>query len=250
MSDDQTKTSDESQKDGGAPDQSGTPGTPEAGSRDAESGEKDYKAMYQQLLEREEGWKKQVEEAKRIKQEREEVVAQPPAAPDDYQQRMQKLVDLSQRAAESGDPAAALILEERAERLRLEREIVLRDQLSELPADQRKETYQYFSKNAHRLGDIRAARAELDAPGLKSEVERLRKELEQLKKAPDPEVVHNAAPTHGRETTARGNKVVNMTEDQFDAEYTRIAQTQGSVAARQFAGRLNGPNPTIRLGRG
>lgn len=110
----------------------------------------------------------------------------------------------------------------------MERKLELDGQLATMPADERAAVKEHFRKNHWRLGDMHAARAELNAPKYESELQRLREENERLKRGPDPEVM-NAPPTGGREVSARERKS-KMTEAQFDQQANQIRASKGELA--------------------
>lgn len=116
---------------------------------------------------------------------------------------------------------------------RLERRMELEGQLAEMPADERGEVRDHFVRNWRRLGDMKAARAEIRETKLDQENRELRDRLAKLERGPDPEVM-NAPPTHGREITARQTKAKEWTEEQFDAEAERTRNTQGELAYLKF----------------
>jgi hypothetical protein len=248
---DQTKTTGTLDQDGGdALEQSGTAGTPESEqSRDAESGsEPDYKALYLQS-------KDAVEERNRLKAELEELkggsTPPPVAESPDVQAKTDQIEDVLSKAEafrKQGDPVAAIALETRAELLATQRDLILERQLNRIPQDSQDAVVKHFNKNRHRLGDINAAYAEINAPRYQKENEELRKEIEVLKRGPDPEV-QKAPPTHGREISARERKFKEMTEDEIQAEAARLERDKGYSARVDFLKGLNGPNPSIRLKR-
>lgn len=232
---DQTNTTDATSQDDAALESPGTSGTPAGDGRDGESTGKDYKALYEQLVEREEGWKRQVQEAKEIKAKLAEAEASPPMpAAREEDDAEAEIVRLNQELAAKGDPAARLALMERERRLALTRELVVDRQLSRLPEDEAKEVFAHIQKNPGRFGDVQAARNDLRAQRMDDELKRLREENERLKRGPDPEVA-KAPPTVGREFSARETKAREMSYDDYDSERANLSPMEALRRSAEVA---------------
>jgi len=74
----------------------------------------------------------------------------------------------------------------------------------------------HYRNNKHRLGDLKAAIAEVEAGDLRKKTADLTAELAALRKKPDPDVI-NAPATHGREITATNTKKRKMTGAKYDS---------------------------------
>ena len=216
MNTDQSKTTDEGATDGAALESAGTGGTQDSRGRDAET--VDWEARAKQLQEREEAWKRQVEEAKEVKARlaEYEASASSPAVREDEDEEAE-LLRVNQELARRGDAAAKLALRERDARLRAERQATVDRHLSRLPEAEAKEVEEHIRKNPGRFGDVAAARNDLRASKQDDEVKRLRDEVERLKRKPDEDVA-KVPPTQGREYSARETKAREKTYDEFDAE--------------------------------
>ena len=218
---DETQTTGTPDQDGGdAVEQTPTAGTPETDGRDAESDKVVIsKDQWNVALK----WKADAEEAKRLKaqlEEQQDDEVQPPDEPVAAPPKGSFEWFLA-----NGDPVAR-------RQAMFERKVELDAQLAEMPADERESVKAHWRKNHHRLGDMKAARAELNASKYEAEMQRLREENERLKRGPDPEVMH-APPTGGREVTARERKT-KMTEAQFDDAAGHIRRTQGELAYMKY----------------
>lgn len=158
-----------------------------------------------------------------------ERLAQSPAAPDtprtetdEYGAALQATRDF----AAKGDPVAKLTLQVLERNEQLERGIgdafTARDIAD--PAE-RALAVAHLNKNRHRLGDLPAALAEVRAARLGKELAAAQKELERMRKAPDPDVV-GAPKTGGREGPAQTTSArKGVTSAQFDAEVARLTAT-------------------------
>jgi len=216
---------------------SATTGTPEADGRDAgtSSGEPtadDYKALYLKQ-------KSEVEEARRLKAELEQLRARPeppPAAHDDdgeddseddegllTDDERAELIDLANR----GDRASkAALKQDRALRQMRQREGALVRNIADTlhlkdisDEAERREVYNHYARNRRRLGDIKAAHAEVSARKLAAENAKLRADVERLSKQPPRDVVR----THSREVTSSEAKARReMTYAEFDGEVARL----------------------------
>ena len=223
---DQSKTTDDGATDGAALESAGTGGTQGSGSRDAET--VDWEARAKQLQEREEAWKRQVEEAKEVKArlaEYEASASSPAVREDESERAMERLIANDPKVAAIiranpaliHDPALVLIAEEREARTRAERQATLDRHLSRLPEAEAKEVEDHIRKNPGRFGDVAAARNDLRASRQDDEMKRLREENERLKRGPDPDV-QKTPPTQGREYSARETKAREMTYEGYDAQ--------------------------------
>jgi hypothetical protein len=225
---DQTKTTGTPDQDGGdALESTGTAGTPGTDGRNAESGDDN---RWKEALE----WKAKAERVNELEaklKELEEEREQPPVADvseDPKASRRKKVEEFKQR----GDPVAEDHLDLREEVHALQRDLYLQRQLDEMPADERDRVKDHFNKNWRRLGDMKAARAELVAPKLEKEVKELREKLALLEKPPDEDVMR-APPTHGREISAR-QTTKKLNEAQFDANAQSIRASKGELAYLKY----------------
>lgn len=227
---DQTKTTGtESPDDGNELEQSAATAPEGSDDRNAESGEADktdWKALAISLQEK----AKRVNELERENAELKEGSQQPPVA--DASEFAEPVPGTFEYFLERKDPVAAEVR-------RTQRAMILQRQLDKmrLTDEEEQAVVDHFNKNAHRLGDYRAARAELEAPRLARELKEARDKLALLDKPPDPDVM-KAPPTHGREIGARETKSKMLTEDQFDREAARIRAEQGELAELKYRERL------------
>ena len=199
--------------------QAGNDGTPDTDNRNAESGE-DWKKLAISLQE-----KAARVNALEAKVKELEEVRQPPAVEtQEVQDRTDQIDDLEAQVEafkRQKDPVAAMVLEEKAARLRLERDLILTRQLDRVPPELQDRTLKYFNKHRHRFADINGARAELENPDLRSENQALKDRLAALEKGPDPEVMR--APSPGsREIGARETKQRFQTQAQWDSKMKEL----------------------------
>jgi len=204
--------------------QPGTGGTPVEDDRNAEPGEGVSPDRWKEALQ----WKAKAERVDELERKVEELEGgsqQPPVAESPEVQaksdQIDKTLDQAEEFKRRGDPVAALVLEERAERLRLERDLILTRQLDRVPADEHDAVLKHFNRNRHRLGDINAARSELREKVLERDLKVANERLAKLEKGPDPEVM-NAPPTHGREINARDTKTRNLTRDAWNRDMAQL----------------------------
>lgn len=224
-------------QDGG--DAAGTPttGTPDADGRDATSGEPDYKAMYLSA-------KEKVERANTMEAELKELRARsepPPAAHDDDDDEADESVPSVdwkkvQAYADAGDEVARAQIANRKLQLELARNVRDSFHLRDISdTSERQEVLKHYHRNRHRLGDVKAAEAEVRKMKLETENADLRKQLEAAKKQPPTDVVR----THSREVSASEAKSrPKMTYAQFDQQKAAL-ESQGKLSeARALAMKL------------
>ena len=113
-------------------------------------------------------------------------------------------------------------------------EYVDAEALREIPKEDRKAVLKEYQENRHLYGSPAVAHEALKSRKYESELEKLRRENEQLRKRPDKDVLE-APPTGsaGREISAR-ERQREWTEEQFDAETERLRNTKGELAAMKF----------------
>lgn len=154
-----------------------------------------------------------------------EALAQSPAAPattgtdaDDDE----ALMEQTRAFAAKGDPVAKLTLKVLERNAQLERGVVSAFEARDI-ADpgEREQAIAHFNKNRHRLGDVKAALAEVRQVRLSKELRAAQDELATLKKTPDPDVM-NAPKTAGREIPSNETKTKKVTLAKFDAEVKRL----------------------------
>lgn len=191
-----------------------------------------------------------------------ERLTQPPAAPapsysppaaDDHEtrraERAAKIAELKAEAvryARQGDAVAALQLEQEARIEMLEQ----RDEdLARSTADAfalsrisdpklRQRIKEHYDRNGHRLGDIRAAAAEVLGEMRERENQQLRERLATFEKQPDPDV-RNAPPTAGRELSATETQTMKrMRRSDFDAQVAAFEAQDNFAAARKLRQQL------------
>lgn len=215
--------------DGDAPANTETAGTSGKDERNAAS-EGELKITKDEAL----GWKGKAEVLNSLfakygvstVEELNEVLAQSPAAPaptspepvaDD--EELQATIDHAKR----GDPVAKLALRLLERQEQLTRGVGDAFSVREIEdVKLRRQAVAHYEKNRHRLGDVNAALAEIEAPRLRAELRKATEELERLKKPPDPDVT-SAPPQPGREITSmQTQSVKKMRESDFDAEQARL----------------------------
>ena len=174
-----------------------------------------------------------------------ELEAQRPQPPDVEPDENDDLsADLSQAAQFAGtDPVARLATKQAKIIQKLERRIeegerdsILVRQLDrmKLPEAKEKKVLEHFIQNKTRLGDMKAARAEVEQEELTARVEQLERENALLKRKPsEDDVTPNAPPTHGQSTGTRERKT-EWTEEQFDTEANRVRSEKGELAYMNF----------------
>lgn len=145
----------------------------------------------------------------------------------------------------AADPVAQEVLELREQLGMAVQEIANLREIDRIKdEDEQKEVLAHFNANRNRLGDVKAARAEVREKKLEVQLSRERQEAETLRaslakftRAPDPNVV-KAVPTHVREVSAAEHMDV-MTRAEFDAkvaEYDRAEdQGDGNAAKERMA---------------
>ena len=134
------------------------------------------------------------------------------------------------------DPVAARVLraEKRSELLEQKLEMALNEvaNLRELDRVQddakRDKIKEHFNANRHRLGDVAAARAEIDAKELTEQLaqereasDKLRKALEATSRKQNPDVVR----THATEVSAAETQAREMTRAEWESEQARLLRT-------------------------
>ena len=176
-----------------------------------------------------------------------------PQATDDYEQvradRQHKIVLLRAKAKEyeaQGDQLAALVLDQETRLLQQEQRL---DDLAQGTADafvltgiqdpkKRDRIAAHYEKNKHRLGDIKAAAAEVAAADLARENKELRDKLAAHERPRDPDVV-NAPSFGGREITAtERTNPKKMTGSELNARVAALeadGKHMAAVALKQQA---------------
>jgi hypothetical protein len=173
------------------------------------------------------------EERNRLKAEIAELrnhPAQPPDVTDGELDDDDLTADLAATAQFTAtDPTARLALKlakqlqkERAARESLQNDAILVRQLDRMKLDEAKEArvLEHFTKNRRRLGDMTAARNEVENQENAAEVERLRKQVELLSRRPD--TTPNAPATHGQTTTTRPAKAETTTREDWEASQAAL----------------------------
>jgi hypothetical protein len=220
----------------------GTGGTPDEDERDAPKGDDLSKVN---LV-----WKGKAEELNALfarygvstVEELNERLTQPPAARVDEKPADEGDDEADVAAAQSfaarGDPVARLALKQRKRNDELERrneELVrgIGDAFTarDIPdVAERARAVAHLNKNRDRLGDLKAALAEVRGPALAADNVKLREELARLRKPPDPDVL-TAPKTHGHEAPAGEPTIRKMTGAKADAEIARLTAAGEGHAA-------------------
>jgi len=154
--------------------------------------------------------------------------AQSPAAPgaDPRAERLamvKKFADGS--IGEGPDPVAAEVMELREALAMTVQELSNVRELDRIADEgKRDKITQHFNHNRHRLGDVKAARAEIEAEeraqaldAQQAEIDRLKKALEAQSKRPGADVIQ----THAREVTAAEHKDI-MTQAQWNERQLQL----------------------------
>lgn len=207
-----------------------TTGTPESEGRDA----RDITANPEQIA----AWKEAAEERNRLAARVEELERRgehPPGAttPQSPPQADEDWATLREAAAQ-GDVyartqlrlAQALLIKEQQDRDR----DAIDAQLDEIPdAGERREVRKHLMENRNRLGDAKAARAELNEKRLAQENAALKKRLASFEtQNPGAETVRLPP----REVPNSETKTRNYTREQFEAEAKRVRDEQGDLGER------------------
>lgn len=179
-------------------------------------------------------------------EELEERLSQPPAARVETGTADERRRAMLEQAAAfaSGpnpDPLATLLLEQRAEIDQLRRGIGDAFTAQSITdTGLRERALRHFQQNGHRLGDLKAAIAEVQAADQAKEIEALKKQLaERSNKMPDADAA-KAPATQGREITANENAARRMTQAQFDAEKAKLPMRESLALQRAYnQGKIN-----------
>ncbi len=129
---------------------------------------------------------------------------------------------------EGPDPVAAEVLALREELSMALNEVANLRELDRVTDDTKRDKIKdHFNANRHRLGDVKAARAELERDDIAVELEaakeredKLRKALEATSKRQNPDVVQ----THAREVTAAEHQARKMTNADWSARQKQLDQ--------------------------
>ena len=197
-------------------------GTPPADDRDASSKEPDYKTMYLES-------KDKIEEANRIRAERDELkerLEHAPAAPvdepleedEDDLPGVQEWASKQDQVAQGLLKVAKAVKKGRAERAELVKAIIDRDQLRDIPDPVlRKEVYEHYQRNRNRFEDPKSALDNIQARRLQAEKDKLVEENERLKKAVAQAAIKppDGVPTHLRGAPGSEKDIVKMTRAQW-----------------------------------
>lgn len=210
-------------------------GTQDQKDRDADSREPDYKKLY---LEEAKPKIERVNALEKENAELKEAMKQSPAASDDDEDSDPKDPAHWQRVkhfAAQGDVACQALLEEREQRKRdqetRDRETIHALQLRDIEDKPlRKRVYDHFQKNRHRLGDTRAALAEVREQELEQDNKRLR---EQIDKRPDQSDRDKPPKTHDR-TPPEGKKKVHMTQKEWDQEQKTLSPLDRMLRQKDY----------------
>ncbi len=198
-----------------------------------EGKEPDYKALYLSRM------KPLEEEVNRLRAEREGREAPAPAASaDSFDAQLQEdFVRLQDRDPEAARILQAVIAAQDLSRREFESKLQQALDRTEIPNDERDEVERHFKANRHRLGDLKAARAEIRAAKLEAEVERLRQESKSRgAPPPDPDVVRTLERSVPASEAKQRRK---MTGDQFEAEAARLESSGDVVGAMKLRGQYN-----------
>lgn len=206
-----------------------TAGTPEPDDRYAAKGVQDHQAH---II----AQKATIEELRRQLAERQSGL-QPAAESDDEREAIaaeeQRLAELRQDAL--NDPHAARILALEEKILQTRRDTMNALTLQELPKEQRGKAYSLFSRHPDKFPDVASAAQYLEAKDTKAENERLKKELDELKKAkPAREDTRreDVVRTGGRDVPASTIKAQTQTRQQFEDEQARLREEDRHDEAR------------------
>lgn len=132
--------------------------------------------------------------------------------------------------AKKGDATSRLTLKalEKIEKLEAENQRLVRGiedafTVRDIPdAAKRKRVVDHFTKNRHRLGDIRAAQAEVEVADNRAEIERLQAELARHRKSG---VTPNAPATHVPDSPpSKTTNTKQMKQSEFRAEIERLRE--------------------------
>ncbi len=213
----------------------------EGDGRNAEAEPSNVEKLNKQLQEKAARVNAAEAEASRLRDELDRTrKAQSPAAPasDPRSERRKAVRDFAEgRGLDAPDPVAAEVMDLREELgLTLQELANLRD-LDRIPDEgKRTKVKDHFNANRHRLGDVTAARAEIEREELSTALEQERAEKEQLKKAleatskrQNPDVVR----THVREVPAGETK--RMTQAEWDADQKAKENDPKARMASQLA---------------
>jgi len=205
-----------------------------------EGKEPDYKRLY---LEQTKTLEEERNELRRKLTESESRATHAPAAPADQlgAQLEEDLIRLQEQNPEAARLISAVIDNVALTRQQMAAELQRVVDRAQIPADKVKRVEEHFSRNRNRLGDLKAAQAEIDADDLRSENQRLREEINRGKPAsdlarPDSDVVR----TLTREVPASDAKQRRkMTGDQFEAEAARLEAAGDVIGAMKLRGAYN-----------
>lgn len=133
--------------------------------------------------------------------------------------------------AAKGDPVAQLQLEMHRRQEELERAIILRDQLRDVPEPLREAVKQRFLQHQDRFGDIKAAHDSVLAEERQKEIERLQAELKRRElNKPNPDVARTAE----REVIAAKASTKEMTQAEWDAEQKALPMHEALKRQREL----------------
>lgn len=220
---DETTTSGTPEPEGGDAQGTATAGTPGTDDRNAESVENEKRLHLE--------WKSKAERTNQLERENAELKARLDQSPADLgndepdADAIEKLEREVNAWVEKDDPVAKWSklkiakLEDRQEKY--EQAVIFKDQIRDMPFEERQEVYDHFQANRHRLGDPKAARAEVREKKLTDENAKLREQLKKATVKNDPDVVRTVT----RDVPASEHKVRKMTEAEFDREQEELRQS-------------------------
>src|SRR6185369_11366121 len=249
---DPTQTTGTPEQDGGDAAEVPTAGTPVADDRNADHGINREEALV---------WKSKAErlnaaeaEAKAYKAQLDALTRSQSPAANGSDPRAERLATVKRFAegtiGEGPDPVAAEVLELREALAMTVAELTNVRELDRVAdEDKRSRIAKHFNDNRHRLGDVKAARAEIEAEERaakgaeqEAEIERLKKALEAQAKRPGSDVVQ----THTREVSAAEHKDI-MTQAQWNERQAMLERQADSgdleaikIRRREQVARANG----------
>lgn len=244
MPEDPEKTTGTLEKDGGdAPESTATTGTPTPEDRNADTGEPDYKSLYEKEHTLSLQTKDKIEEANRLRDENARLRAQmeigkpattPQTSQADVEARNQRVAELQRLAPH--DPAAAAALELLEENARLRNEVMDAFTLAEIPKDQRAQAVKLYESG--RFESMAQVADYMGKRDLQAQNEALRKEIEELKqgKRPasegEPKDKDDVVRTAGRDVSLPTSKARTTTKTEFDEKVRELHEAGDHRGAR------------------